>query len=397
MTTSSISRSDIDLHAEAALLDPYPLYAELRSLGGALWMTRYDMWALPRFAEVRKALSDWETFSSAHGVTFNDRMNETLRGVTLHTDPPEHRKLRNVLKRPATATAVRELEPEVTAEAERLVDRLVAKGRFDAVTELAHHLPLTIVSRNVGLPEEGRQNMLAWGAASFDCFGPLREDRTLAAFPIVAEEIRYLQEQATRDRVVPGGWADRLFRAADSGEIPEAKCPVMLNDYVNPSLDTTISATSSAIKLFAEHPDQWDMVRADPQLVANAVNEVVRIESPLQFFTRYVTRDVEIDGTLLPAGSRAIMMYASANRDDRQWPDPDVFDVTRKGVGQHVGFGFGEHSCIGQALARLEMKALLGALAARVERFEIISEQRAVNNIIRGLGRLEVKVRPVNR
>ena len=387
--------SDLDLHDDLALLDPYPRFKELRDLGGAVWMERYGMFALSRYADVRAALGTWETFSSAAGVTFNERMNETLKGITLHTDPPEHQQMRGVLRRPLSAKSLRELEGELNDEAEVVVARLVDAGRFDAVADLARHLPLAVVAKYVGLPPDGRENMLKWAAASFDCFGPLDKARTLAGFPVVAEEIEYLNTEAVPGKLSPDGWGQKLFDAVEAGEISKAQCLLMLNDYVNPSLDTTIHGTSSGVWLFAKHPDQWDLVREDPSLIPNAVNEVIRIESPITGFTRVLTSDYEVDGVVMPKGSRVMMLYGSANRDDRQWPDPDLFDVRRDGVAKQIGWGFGEHACVGMGLARLEMRAVFGALAKRVRRFEIVNLERDLNMVLRGLKRLDVTVQPL--
>ncbi|MBS1844912.1 MAG: cytochrome P450, partial [Actinobacteria bacterium] len=166
-------RSDIDLHEDALLLDPYGAYTELRDLGGAVWMERYGMYAISRYADVREALKDWQGFSSARGVTFNERLNSTFDGVLLHTDPPEHDALKKLLRAPLAAGELRGLEDELEEEAEAAVSRVVARHRFDAVAEIAQHLPLTVVSKYVGLPEEGRAQMLAWAEAGFNCFGPL--------------------------------------------------------------------------------------------------------------------------------------------------------------------------------------------------------------------------------
>jgi cytochrome P450 len=386
--------SDIDLHTDAALADPYPAFTELRALGGAVWMSRYGMFALSRYEDVRAALGDWESFSSARGVTFNERMNETLKGITLHTDPPIHREMRGVLRRPLSAAALRDLEAELNAEADAVVAELVERGGFDAVGELARHLPVTIVSKYVGLPPEGRENMLKWGSASFDCFGPLDKQRTQDAFPVVGEEMEYLATQAVPGKLAPDGWGQRLFDAAAAGDIAPEKCPVMLVDYVNPSLDTTIHAISSGIWLFGRYPDQWDLVREDPTLLPNAINEIVRLESPVTGFTRTLTVDHEVDGVTMPAGSRVMMLYASANRDERRWEDPERFDVRREGVAKQIGWGFGEHACVGMGLARLEMKSIFTALLKRVRSFELGEVERDYNMVLRGLKRLDVTVVP---
>ena len=266
----------------------------------------------------------------------------------------------------------------------------IRRGRFDAATDLAQRLPVSIVSNLVGLPEAGRERMLDWAAANFDCFGPMN-DRTTAAFGIVQEMVRYAYTECVPGKLKPGGWAAMIYEAADRGEIPQSQAPAMMNDYMGPALDTTIFATSTAIWLFGQHPDQWDLLRADPSLIPNAVNEVVRLESPLQNFSRIITQDTEVGGVLMQAGSRVIVSYGSANRDPAKFPDPDRFDITRRAA-DHLGFGFGVHMCAGQNLAKLEIAAVLGALAKRVKRFELGRTERAVNNVLRGLRTLEVTV-----
>ena len=140
----------------------------------------------------------------------------------------------------------------------------------------------------------------------------------------------------------------------------------MMRDYIPPSLDTTISTIGFAAYYFAKHPDQWDLVRRDPTLIPNALEEVVRLATPIRAFSRYVAHDVEVAGTRIPEASRVMMIYASANRDEDVFPDPDRFDVTRN-VRKHVGFGHGVHACMGMHLARLEMRRLFEALVTKVK------------------------------
>jgi cytochrome P450 len=189
----------------------------------------------------------------------------------------------------------------------------------------------------------------------------------------------------------PQSWAWSAFEAARRGEITENEARGLMLDYVAPSLDTTIFAISNAIWLFANNPDQWDLVRENPTLIPSAINEVLRVESPIQSFSRYVTRDAQVGDISMPGGSRAIVVYGSANRDERKWQNPESFDVRRKAAEQ-LAFGHGEHLCVGLPLARLEMKSLFAALAKRVKRFEVRSVERALNNTLRGLKSLEVSV-----
>lgn len=382
--------SDIDLFSDEALLDPYPHYDAIRELGPVVWLSRFGLYILTRFEDVRGALARPEIFSSAQGVMMNERMNETLRGIVLCSDDAEHDRMRKVLIAPLLPRALQELRERITGEAEALVERLVAKKRFDAATELAQHLPVTIVSELVGLPEEGRERMLLWAQANFDCFGPMNQ-RTTDAFPIVEEMVRFAFTECVPGKLKPDGWAARIWAAAERGEIRPEQCPVMMNDYMGPSLDTTIFATQAAIRLFAENPDQWDILRETPSLLPNAVNEVVRLKSPIQNFSRVTTQPFELDGVTLPAGARVIMSYGAANRDPRKWDDPARFDVQRRAM-DHVGFGHGVHQCIGNNLARMEIAALLTALGKRVRRIELHDAERCLNNVLRGHNRLDVTV-----
>ncbi|MDN5917314.1 MAG: cytochrome P450 [Pseudonocardia sp.] len=380
-------RSQFDVYADDALLDPWPGYRELRDAGPVVHLDRYGMYAATRYDTVDHILRSPEAFPSGEGVMMNDEMNTVLRGNTLCSDGAAHDASRRIVIRPLRPPALRPLQDRIRAEAVQVVDRTVGR-RVDAVTEIAQHLPVTVVSNLVGLPEEGRERMLVWASEMFSCFGPMN-DRTRRSFGVLGEMMEYATTQAVPGRLKPGSWAEAVYDAAARGEVEADKCPVMMIDYMGPSLDTTIFAVSSAIWLFAHHPDQWDAVREDTSLIPSAINEVLRLEAPIQDFSRSVATDHEIDGVVLPAGSRVITFYGAANRDERHYPDPDRFDVRRNPT-DHLGFGAGPHQCVGMNLARLEMRALLEALAARVTRFEVHHEERALHNILRGFTRLEV-------
>lgn len=268
---------------------------------------------------------------------------------------------------------------------------VVKQGSFDAVSECARHLPVSIVSELVGLPEEGRANMLRWAGATFDALGAMNA-RAEAALPHIEELRAYCSDESTVARLKLDGWAAAIWKAADRGDIPKDKCPAMMRDYISPSLDTTIFAIGSLIWFFGRNPEQWNLVRQDHSLIPAAINEAVRLESPIRGFTRLVVQDTAIDGAELSAGSRLLVLYASANRDERKWDQPDKFDVGRDGR-DHLGFGFGAHICAGMHLARLEMTALMTAFARRVSRFDVGEPVRAVNNVLRGFASLPVTVR----
>jgi len=165
-------------------------------------------------------------------------------------------------------------------------------------------------------------------------------------------------------------------------------------DYLAPSLDTTISAIGNAVWLLATHPDQWRLLRTEPDRIKAACNEVLRVESPISCFSRVAATDAEVGGVAVPAGSRVLVSYASANRDERRWSQPDRFDITRESAGQ-LAFGHGEHACVGMGLARLELAAVLTALVERVGTISLAGEPvRKPNNLIRSFASLPVEVRP---
>jgi cytochrome P450 len=259
------------------------------------------------------------------------------------------------------------------------------------VADLATALPLAVVPDFVGWPRDQRDDLLAWGAATFDVLGPLN-GQWIKALPSSVQMLRFARRVVRRRSVIDGSLGHDVLLAADSGELPHRDCPPLMVDYVAPSLDTTISAISSALYLFASFPDQWEIVKDNHDLIPNAVNEVVRYESPLRAFSRKACRTSVIGDIEVPADSRVLVIYASANRDEHEWDKPDTFDIRRDATRQ-LGFGHGTHSCAGQGLARMEIEAMLRALVQRVDRIELTaSPSWAINNIIRRHEHLPLKL-----
>ncbi len=383
---------DVDFYSDAFILDPLPHYRIMRDLGPAVWLPQNQVYALTRFADVTAALRNIKVFSSGRGLSLIPRVNDILVGSTVNSDPPEHDLTRSVTAAPLLPGALREIEPRLAAAAETLVDGLVARGSFDAVGDFATYLPLTIVRELVGLPDAGRDRMMAWASATFDLFGSDNE-RSKRAFETLKDLRDFLDEYGQPDKLQPGGWARRIFDVGPRKGLSFATCAQIMRDYINPSLDTTISATGYAIHLFAENPDQWDLVRADPSLIPGAIDEATRLATPIRAFSRYVTEDHAIEGHVIPAGSRALIVYAAANRDERRFENPDAFEIRRSRASAHVGFGHGIHMCMGMHLAKLEMVLLVRALAARVSRIESAgTPEIAMNNTIRAFKSLPVRV-----
>src|SRR5262245_26716874 len=182
------------------------------------------MFALTRYDSVIRALKDASAFSSASGVMMNDEMNQVLRGNTLCSDGADHQRSRRIIGKPLSPTALKSLQEEITSKAERLVKRLVSKGTFCAITELATFLPMDIVATAVGLPQDGRERMLVWAAHMFNCFGPLN-DRARGAFPVLREMMHYASSQAVRGKLKPGSWADAITRCRGSRRGRSSRLP----------------------------------------------------------------------------------------------------------------------------------------------------------------------------
>lgn len=375
------------LWADDVLADPFEHYRRLRDLGPVVWLDDPGLLALTRFAEVRAALADWRTYSSADGVGIDDQANGSLFTSILTSDPPIHDGFRKPLTDQLSVAALADDTATVEAIADRFVDDVCRAGTFDAVSHLARPYSLAVVGDLVGLPLDGRDSYPGLAERAFNLFGP-PDDRLADAMVALAE----LGEQtaAACPHLAVGGRGHQLFADGQAASVMA---------YTWPGIDTTVNAIGSAALLFAEHPDQWELVRSDRSLIPAAFSEVLRLHSPVQFFTRTTTGPVVIgahpgEAVEIAAGTRVLIMYGSANRDERRYPDPDRFDVTRNPTDQ-LAFGRGVHLCVGINLARLEAHSLLDRLADRVERFEVVGAARwTINNTLHGLEQLPLRIVP---
>jgi cytochrome P450 len=372
---------DLDLYSDDAIRDPYPLYRRIRDAGPLVRLPAHDVWAIARFQDVRAALLADSVLLSGHGVAVNPLVNAQPARVTLTTDGDVHRQLRSVVMKPMTRSGLRDVHEEVRRLAEEVVRSLVGRDGFDGMADFARQLPVSIVSHLVGLPEEGRERMLEWAAAMFDALGAANE-RGIESLPLALEMVHYAAS-VERERLHPDGWAARLFTAADEGRVQPSDVPGMLIDYIAPSLDTTILGSGHLLYELGLHPEQWTMLRRQPELIPRAVDETLRMHAPVRAFTRYAAADHTVDGYTLPAGERVLVMFGSANRDERRYSEPDRFDITREAK-DHVGFGFGVHRCAGAFLAELEMESLLRAMVAHVTTIEVSEPRPLLNNVLHG-------------
>jgi cytochrome P450 len=391
MVASGVPTIDKDPYSTEYLIDPYPFHEELREAGPVVWLQPYGVWATGRYEHVRDILTDWQTFMSGAGVGLIDLRVDAWRppSLLLEADPPDHTVVRRIIERVLSPRAVKILRDRFQARAETLVDRLVGAGSFDAMEELARVFPVEAFADEVGVPEEGRENLLPYGDMVFNGQGP-RNELFHAAMQNAAEVQAWIMASCRRENLAPGGFGAQIYEAADAGEITEEQAGMLVRSFLSAGLDTTVSSLGNAVHLFATNPDQWELLRADPSLARSAFEETIRLETPVQVFSRTATRDTEVGGASIAEDQRVMIFFGAANRDPRRWNDPDRFDVTRKASG-HLAFGLGIHGCVGKPVARIEGEAVLGALARKVGSIELAGEpERHLNNTVRSFESLPV-------
>jgi len=386
-TATAVPTTDLDLFSDEVLGNPTTYHNQLREQGTVVRVPANDVWAITRYDQVRDALGDPLTFSSTK-VAFNDTSNGYLRGTSLASDPPQHGPLRAALSENLNNRAMRKMKDDIFAKGDVLVRELAATGEFDGMTELAEAFPVSIVMDLIGIQGEIREKMLPWGEAAFNMLGPLNE-RATSGLPLVGELVEWTHHTVKADDLLEGSIGRALFAAAERGDIPHEACGMIIHQYIAAGLDTTITSIGNALELFAAHPDQFELLRSDLSLVPAAFMEVLRLRTPAPVLGRGTTRDVEVDGTTIPAGAQVALLLDAGNLDPRHYDNPEVFDIRRNPV-DNLGFGYGIHGCAGQALARLEAQAVIKALATHVESYTVARTERRLNNFTHPFSSIEI-------
>jgi cytochrome P450 len=396
-TTLSRPVSSVDPFSHGFLHDPYPHHQALREAGPVVWLEQYGIWTMARHEQVRDALTDHQTYCSSAGVGLSDFRKEPPwrpPSIILEADPPLHTRTRAVLTRILSPGAIKVLRETFEREAERLVARLVESREFDGIADLAEAYPLKVFPDAVGISDDGRENLLPYGSMVFNSFGP-RNDLFNAAMANAGPVRDWIMSKCSRAALAPGGLGMQIFNAVDSGELSEDEAGMLVRSFLSAGIDTTVYGLGNALYCLARYPEQWQALRENPALIRGAFEEVLRFEAPVQSFFRTTTKAVEVSGVRLGDGEKVLLLFAAANRDPRRWDRPDDFDVKRRATG-HMTFGTGIHGCVGQAVARLETEAILGALAKRVATIEMTAEPtRRLNNTLRGFDTLPLRVVPL--
>lgn len=368
-------RSDFDPFDENTRRDPYPAYVGLRAAGPVVRLTKYDMWAVPRYAEIKTIFADHVNFSNAGGsgvVNYFKRKPWRPPSIILEVDPPMHTRTRAVLARIMSPGAMRRLADDFKAKAITLVDALIERGSFDAIRDLAEVFPISVFPDALGIDREGREHFLTYGAMVFAGFGP-ENDYFRELMKQAPTVLPWIEAKCRREALAPGSFGAQVYEAAEAGEITEQEAPLLVRSFLSAGLDTTISAIGMALYNLARHPEQWAILAADPSLARTAFDETLRYDSAAPYVFRTTPHETEIAGVRIGKHEKVLLLLASANRDETRWERPDELDITRRVAG-HIGFGTGIHGCVGQMVSRLEAEAVLGALATRVASIEIAGE-----------------------
>jgi cytochrome P450 len=399
--TEATSRTDLyyDPYDFQIDSDPYPLWKRMRDEMPLYYNDRHDFYALSRFDDVESCSVDWKTYISGKGSVLEMIKSgvEMPPGIILFEDPPAHDLHRGLLSRVFTPKRMLAIEPEVRAFCAATLDPLVGSGRFDFIHDLGAQMPMRTIGMLLGIPESDqeaiRDRIDAGMRLDDDSAPPERGEDGLGPMDgsSFATYIDWRAEHPSDDLMTD------LLNAEfedETGMVRRLTRAEILN-YVGliaaAGNETTTRLIGWAGKLLAEHPDQRRELADDPSLIPGAVEELLRYESPSPVQARYITRDVEHHGQTVPEGNVMLLLTASANRDERKFPDPDHFDIHRK-IDHHLAFGYGIHFCLGAALARLEGRVAIDEVLKRFPTWEVDWDNavRAHTSTVRGWEALPV-------
>lgn len=376
-TPTTTGLGSVDLHEPHHFVDgpPHELFARMRDTApvhrNPANGDQDAFWSLTAFEDIARVNKDWETFSSARRGSFLVEggivPKEFERLLFNMMDPPEHDRHRKILQTVFTARAVAAREQDVRATVNRLIDDVIEAGECDFVRDIAVELPLTVTANMLGVPHEDRARLFDWTNRLADTGVGLAEKmQTIAE---VGQYVAGLVDAVRRDP--DDGLLSRLVAAEVDGErLDDAEIMAHFIQLMNGGNETTRNAFAGGMLALIEHPEQRAALLDDPALIPGAVEEILRWHTPILHQARTATRDLEIRGVAIAENDKVVLWYPSANRDAAQNPDPDRFDVTRPRV-KHMSFGAGRHFCLGNQLARLELRVAFEEALRRLPGLEL--------------------------
>lgn len=368
-----------DPFSEDFFTSPYEIYRRMREEAPVYYSEQYDFYALTRHADVAAAFKDHETYSSAYGVDLAQvrKGHVTEHGSIIAMDPPAHRRMRSLLNRVFTPRAIQDKRDLVTESIDKHLSAVDPAG-FDFVQDFSARFPVDVMTTMQGVPEEDRQQIRVW-IDDFLHRDPgqvdMSEEGLKSAIDMAVYYFRLVKKRRTE---LGDDLLSKLIEAEierDNGEM-EPLDNVEITEFATllggAGAETVTKLLGTAAVVFAQNPDQWQLLLDDRSKVPPAVEELLRYEAPAQYNVRRSMREVTLHGVTIPAGKPVFLVGGSANRDPEAWTDPDTFDVDRdRTEAQNLGLGYGIHSCLGAALARLESAIALDRMLDFMPRYEV--------------------------
>ena len=380
-------------------LDPFPLYEVMRQSHPVYFDPRRHSWNVFCYDDVQRVLSDYETFSSQFRGNRRPDAQNSFAASIISTDPPRHRQLRSLATQAFTPRAVEALAPRITAIVQEHLDRVDGTGGMEVIGDLAYPLPVIVIAELLGIPSQDRERFKRWSDFAVASANDMDEvDVGRFQGTEMMEMGMYFMNMIAQRRETPGeDLISGLLEASIDGEhlsqIELLGFCVLLLVAGN---ETTTNLLGNAMLTFGEHPEQWEELRANPELIPQAIEEVLRYRSPVQSMFRFSRAEAVFQGKKLPANSHVIAWIGSANHDGSLFPQPETFDIMRT-PNKHIAFGHGIHYCLGAPLARLEAKIALGAMLERYPAFKLApgaSLKRQPSLIVYGLHEVPIKFTP---
>ncbi|MBS1878157.1 MAG: cytochrome P450 [Actinobacteria bacterium] len=401
---------DYDPFAPDHLADPYPLWRLSQREAPVFYVSKAGFWAVTGQAEILEAARNNEVFSSRDSLNFrpvpehlSDRLPNGFPQAypsLINSDPPEHSRIRKIANRSLTPRHVTVMEPAIREIATSLLESFVDDGAVDIVGRFAVPLPVTVIARFLGVDENDLPDFQRWSHAAFLMSNPnLDEDEFIRCATCHAELNEYLQERIAERRQDPRD--DLLSRLVDGGEettqlsneqIISLTAQLLIGGNV-----TTTDLLGNLLLILLSEPERLQAVRSNPALIGPAIEEVLRIKSSIRGLFRTTTREVELGGVTLPEGATVWLLWGAANHDERIFPRPDEFELSRPNNKDHLAFGKGTHFCIGAPLARAELRIALELLLERLPDLRLADEQELVypaSPVSQGVERLQLEWTP---
>ena len=354
-------------------LDPFSLYQVMRQSHPLYHDPQRGSWNVFRYEDVQRVLSEYETFSSQFMKKHSLLPTQPFAAAIISTDPPRHRQLRSLVTQAFTPRAVEALAPRITAIVQEHLERVASAGHMDVIEDLAYPLPVIVIAELLGIPSQDRARFKKWSdyavqAANFGSDVDFKKFMNPAMFEMGKYFIRMIEK---RQKLPGDDLISGLLNASIEGEhlsqIELLGFCVLLLVAGN---ETTTNLIGNAMLSFAERPDLWENLRAQPDLIPAAVEETLRYRSPVQAMFRVTTRKVELHDQVIPAQASMIAWIGSANHDETQFPQAEQFDLSRTS-NKHIAFGNGIHYCLGAPLARLEARITLAAMLELFQPFSL--------------------------